>query len=177
MNKRIYLSAILLSCIYCIGFSQSSESETDQKVEWSFYILNSAHLETLNGPENNTWSKIGLGAELKRNINSSFGINMRLSYRAWDRNGFDKRVWPLSLGPSYRFESNSNVAVELSAGAGPALIMGNDYASFFGSFDVSAAVFIPILTKKELFIRTAFAQGMSFNSPFNYLDICLGIRL
>lgn len=177
MALRIYLSLFLLLFICNIGYAQTQEVESERKTRWSFYILNSAHLETLNGTDNDTWSKIGIGTELKFQINSNIGINTRLSYRAWDQFGFDKRVLPLSLGPSYRFGSKSAVGVELSAGAGPTLIVGNDYASIFGSFDVGVGVFIPVWSNKELFIKSAFAQGMSFNSPFNYLDFCIGIRL
>ncbi len=173
----LFLFAITSICNRTIAQTNMSASAKEDKISWSIYILNSAHLESTRSPTSDTWSDIGFGGGMMYQFDSGFGINTRISFRQWDRFGFDKSSIPLYVGPFYQFRKDSRLSFALYGGVGPALIWGNDYASIFGSFDFGVGVYLPAWSNNEVFVRAGFAQGMSFNSGFNYLDFTFGLRL
>jgi hypothetical protein len=177
MRLYLYLIFFAISGLCNRTVAQTDLSGKEDKISWSIYTLTSAHLETVKGPESDTWSDIGFGGGMTYQFDSGFGINTRINFRQWERFGFDKSSIPLYVGPFYQFRKDSKISFALYGGVGPALIWGNDYASVFASFDLGAGIYLPVWSNNEIFFQVGFAQGMSFNSGFNYLDFSLGLRL
>ena len=179
MIMKTRITFLSLICVF-LSLNLSSQTEdisNKDKFSWGVYLLSSVHIESTGVHDPERWSGIGLGVGTYHQFDSGFGFNTRLSYRNWDRNSLDKITVPLSVGPSYRFTTQSKVEVAFYGGVGPVLIIGNDYAGFFGGFDLGTEIYFPAWSNNEIFIRAGLAQGMTFNSGFNYLDFAVGLRL
>ena len=181
MIVKLIRNILLIICITLVFertvMSQSASVNEDDNTSWSLYFLTSIQVEPTRGVPKDRWSMLGFGGEFSRRFNSGMGINGRMNFRMWERFGFDKSAIPFHLGPSYEFGGESGISISVYGGVGPALIWGNDYMGIFASWDAGAAVYVPAWGNNEIFFSVGIAEGMSFNSGFNYLDLRLGLRL
>ena len=174
MKKCVVLVFLLSVWIHNDVKGQGFNEDNSKAITWSIFWNGSLNLES-DVFNKNQWTFIGLGAYARRVYDSGIGVDVKLSYRNWK--DFDRTMIPLFVGPSYTISSTGNTKLVFRAGAGPELIIGNDYSGFFGGFDVGPEVSFGIASGKAVVIGVALAQAMSFHpDSFEYLDVYAGIQ-
>jgi hypothetical protein len=174
MNSRFFLCLIFFAVSFSTTYSQDRQVKKDSKTKSHVYILTSKLAEGRG--DNGRWSSYGFGYDLDWKLNNNWNIGLRTNVRSWsDR---DKFLLPANLGIGHSFYFGNRVSMDAFVGAGPSLVIGNDYAGIFAHLNSGVRFNILKLGSKELFTGLYFSQAMAFHpSPFEHLDIVFGIRL
>ena len=174
MNTRFFLFLMLLTISFNSTYSQDRQIKKDSKAKSHVYFLTSKLSEGRG--DNGRWSSYGFGYDLDWKLNKGWNIGLRANVRSWsDR---DKFLLPVNLGIGHSFIFGNRVSIDTFVGAGPSLVIGNDYAGIFAHLSAGARFNILKLGSKELYTGVYFSQAMAFHpSPFEHLDIVFGIRL
>ena len=148
--------------------SDSKESKTKSHV----YILSSAYYD--DDEFQNKGNAFGLGYDLTWTLKNNWSFGLRVNYRNWS--GRDETLVPLEIGPSYTFSLSDRTSMDTFLGAGPSLIMGNDYAGFFahlsGGFRLNYEV-----GSVAMFTGASDSKAAAYHpDSFEHIDIMFGIR-
>ncbi|NNF20326.1 MAG: hypothetical protein HKN67_00150 [Saprospiraceae bacterium] len=164
------MSQVLILAV-CLLFSSQlfSQAEQGRKLSHEILLTGSYKFST------EEFGVPGIAYELGYRINDLVAIEMQTGYRNWsdERN----RVFPVQFGPSFYIIDNGKWETLAQFSAGPALIVGNDYASIFGHFELGLK-FVKINPNNSgLLFGLSFSQGMAFHPDnFSYINIKAGYR-
>jgi len=123
-------------------------------------------------PENAAGVEVGLAYELPTRL----AIELRGSYRSWERETYV----PLHLGVRYDLPINPFVSLAPFAGVGPSLVLGNDWASIFASFDLGTRVYLSFGkdAKVSASFEATYGRAMAFHpSDFGVFNLAGGLSI
>ncbi len=123
-------------------------------------------------PENAPGVEVGLAYRLPNRL----ALELRSSYRSWERETYV----PLHVGVRYDLPINPFVTLAPFAGVGPSLVMGNDWASVFASFDVGTRVYLSIGegAKVRASFEATYGRAMVFHpSDFGVFNLAGGLSI
>lgn len=125
-----------------------------------------------DSPENT----MGVGVGLAYRFPTRLAIELRGSYRSWERETYA----PLHLGLRYDLPVSPFVTLAPFAGVGPSLVMGNDWASIFASVDVGTRVYLSFGkdAKARASFGAAYGRAMAFHpSDFGVFNLTGGLSI
>ena len=165
----LYLSS--MGC-FSVLQAQSQDLSSDRGFHSSIQYIQSVRTDDTRS---NRLSQYGLGYDLSYFFEDSWTINLRSSLRNWsDRK---KLIWPLTVGPGYRFNLGGEQSIMPFVGIGPGLAVGNDYAGIFAHAELGLKAELFSIGSSQVFVGTVYSISMLFHpSDLQFLDFMIGLR-
>lgn len=161
----------ILILVFCLFFTVQSYSQFDPDKRFTHELILTGSYKF----STEEFGVPGISYELGCRLNDLVAIEMQTGYRNWKDE--DNRVFPLQFGPALYLIDNGKWKTLAQFAAGTAVIIGNDYGSFFGHFEIGLKILKTNPNNSGLLFGLSFSQGMAFHPDhFSYINAKAGYR-
>ena len=158
---------LLSSCFLFISIIVFGQKSTTKKLYSTF------HLTTVHA--DSEFSQLGGQYKLDYQFSKKVGLQLALNGHRWSK--MDLLAVAAQLGPTFQLIQFNQSRIALYATAGPELLVGNDYAGFFGRTAIGIQVSPDSTKRKGIDFGLGWGQSMTFHpGHFSWIRFFVGYR-